>query len=105
MTGSLASTRALDADMVAAFQAAGMGDAGSYTDSVVTALAVDVLIDRGVQQYGNFGQVTGTQTQVGFQKGQVTPHVGGVLVIGAETFTLDRRADGDESLEWWSVKT
>lgn len=106
--------RDLDAAMIGAFADTDlMGDTGTYTDATQAAVPVTLMIDRAVQRLGEYGQIVGTDTQIGLQLRQVSPSQKGKVtvqtldiagvVLSSKTFTLGRRVEGDPSVEWWSV--
>lgn len=102
---SLDAIRELDAMMLDAFAADGhLADNGTYDDGAGNITPVTVMVDRDVQRVGEFGQIIGSDLQIGLQRAQVTPVRGASVIVGAETFTLDRRATGDGSIDWWSVR-
>lgn len=98
--------RSLDADIMAAFGAAGMADTGTYTPPAGAAVAVDVYIDRTA----NFllqddADIVGNRIVVTLQLAQVpAPVRGASVVVGSETFRLDEVVQHDESIERWVVQ-
>lgn len=97
--------RNMDATLHAAFAGAGMAETGTYTpQGGGAAVPVRVMIDRGVQAQGEYGVAVGPLILVRILRADVeSPDAGGTLVIGSETFTLDRPESEDESASRWVV--
>lgn len=97
--GQIAFLRGLDARIQKALAAAGMADAALYG-----ATACTVYVDRNAQFLGEHPALAaGQRTVITFRREQVTPARGGVVTIGAETFTLAELVAEDESLSSWVV--
>lgn len=91
--------RDLDAQLMGAFLAAGMADEALYG-----ATPCQVYVDRNAQFLGEHpAHAAGQRTVITFRREQVTPARGGVVTIGAETFTLADLVAEDESLSSWVV--
>lgn len=99
--------RNMDATLHAAFASAGMAETGTYTPpGGGAAVPVRVMVDRGVQAQGEYGVAVGPLIVVRILRADVvSPDAGGTLVIGGETFTLDRLESEDESASRWVVTT
>lgn len=97
--------REFDADAFATFLGAGMGDSATYTAPAGAPVACTVLVDRDVEDYGeDDAPVSLRRTRITFQRAEVEPVGMGQVVIGAETFTLAKRARYDESISAWWVQ-
>lgn len=97
--------RALDAQLMGAFHAAGWADDATYTPQVGDAVSCRVYVDRGNAVFEQFGvEVVGNRIVVGILRADVErPDVGATLAIGSETFRLEDRIGSDESLTRWVV--
>jgi len=87
--------------MSRAFLRSGQADSGIYTakgGTPGTDPNCTVMIDRGVQVLGEFGEVVGHRVVANFLRAEVTPEQGGTLTVGTETWTLEKKTSEDESL-------
>lgn len=100
-----ATLQALDAQLVDAFKGAGLADAGTYTPpGGGGAVAVDVMIDREVQIFGDEGSdIPAPAVVVTLFLAQVTPARGGTVVADGDTFKLCDEIARDESRVRWTV--
>lgn len=90
-----------------AFADAGIADVGVYTPPGVDAvpvLGVRVMVDRAVQDAGDFRQVNVGRVEVSYWLADVTPVAKGVLVVDGDTFINDSEIDNDGSLSRWVVR-
>ena len=98
--------RDLDNQLMGAFQAAGLADDATYTAPTGgTAVPCRVYVDRDPATLELNGvDVAGNRVMVGILRAEIDrPDIGGVLVIGSETFALEQRIRNDESLTRWVV--
>jgi hypothetical protein len=86
----------MDARLVRAFSRSGLADAAT-----LNSIACDVMLDRNVQVLGQYGEVTSVSASATFQLSQVTPARGMTLVVGSNTWTLEKKLSGDESIAEW----
>lgn len=99
--------QAMDADIVAAFVAAGLADTATYTPpGGGTALPCQVMVDRNVEIFAEGGADVPTRgIVIALQLAEVpAPARGGVVAIGTEQLQLVAKVDADESLEKWEAK-
>lgn len=99
--------RALDADMIGAFAAAGMADAASYTPPGAnqTPVSCDVLVDDVlVESIGESSRAVGNRREVTFQRAQVTPVRGGFVEIDEVSWRLESLEQQDASVSRWTVQ-
>ncbi|MGV8959206.1 MAG: head-tail joining protein [Stenotrophomonas sp.] len=97
--------RQFDASAIQAFAATGMADAAAYTPKAGgAAIDCNVMVDRAVQQWGDdpmplaAGDITVT-----FQRAQVVPEKGGMLVVDGDTYRLADKLFDDGSLIRYAV--
>jgi hypothetical protein len=102
-----AALQALDADLMAAFKDAGLADAGTYTPpGGGAAVAVDVMVDRGVEIFGDEGNgIPAPAVTVTLLLAQVSPAKGGTVIADGDTFILCDELQRDESRVRWTVLT
>ena len=95
MSGQEAMLAARDAELTAGFIAADMGDTATYTAPGDAAVACSVLVNHGVQFFGDDPQqIVGVRTTLRFLEAEVgTPVRGGVVVVGSRTYKLDKEVD------------
>lgn len=99
MTQSTA-LRALDAELMAAFTAAGLADAATYTQVGGSPLTCSVYVDRGVQLGGFDTQVRTDAVTITAQRaeiGESLPKRGAIFVVGSTSFKVDQIINADES--------
>jgi len=87
---------ALDARIVRTFKATGVADSATLNGA-----ACDVMIDRNVQVFGDNGEIVGPRDVATFLRSEVAPMRGGMLVVGSDTWTLEKKTTQDESLSEW----
>lgn len=91
----------MDADMVAAFLAAGMADSATLTPADGgTPIACTVMVDRNIEFFGGQTQMASRSVTITAQVAEVgTPARGSLWTVGADTWRTDDALDGtDESL-------
>lgn len=99
-----ASMRDFDQSAVASFMGAGMADTALYTDPGVAGVPCHVLVDRGTQIWGDDpSPVALGEISVSFQRAEVEPVKGGVVVVDGDTFRLTDLVKDDGSLVRWLV--
>lgn len=101
--GQVATLRALDGVIMRSLRAAGMADAAVYTPAMGSPIACEVLVDRGVQVLGEFGNVTGRRTEITFLAPAFAPAKGESVSVGSETWVLETLLDADDSAVLWVV--
>ena len=109
----------LDADIHAAFAAAGMADRGAYTapgtlpgptpeDPPVPHAPVDcdVFVDRDTQTLGETQQFKAGRVEVVYVLGSMTvaPAPRGQLIVDGDTYINDDEISNDGSLSRWVVR-
>ena len=98
----------MDAAIHAAFLGAGLAFDGGYRGPNVpfTTAALDVrgYLDRGVEFYGEFGQVAGRRDQITLMLEDVTPAVGGHVDCDGLRFKLADLIDQDDSTAQYVVR-
>lgn len=95
-----------DAMAVGCFASAGMADAAQYTGPNAGAVAIDcmVMVDRGTQAWGEDGMpVALGEVTVAFQRTQLDPQRGGIVVVDGDTYRLTDKLKDDASLVRWLV--
>lgn len=102
-----ATLRALDADILSAFAAAGMADTGSYVSPDGDETPVSYLFDD--TQFADVGEagarVMVRERQIGLMLSEVTPVENG-RVIGDDGRTwrlVAPTSESDDSMSWWFV--
>ena len=97
--------RALDAQLMDAFHAAGWADDATYTPLVGDPVACRVYVDRGNAVFEQFGvEVVGNRIVVGILRADVErPESTATLEIDGDTYRLEDRIAADESLTRWVV--
>lgn len=96
--------RDFDQSAVASFMVAGMADTAVYTATGVAAVPCHVLVDRGTQVWGDdVSPVALGEISVSFQRAEVEPEKGGVVVVDGDTFRLTDLVKDDGSLVRWLV--
>ena len=110
---------AMDAQLHAAFAAAGMADRGQYTapglvppeDEEGTptphpAVDCDVFVDRDTQTLGETQQFKAGRVEVVYVLGSlpVAPKKGGKLAVDGDTYVNDDEISNDGSLSRWVVR-
>lgn len=88
-----------------AFRDAGLADVATYTAPLSAPVSVRCMLTPDDQQMGDFGQVVvGDDTALLHSDDVHTPVPGATLVIGSESWKLDKR-QGKSGLYWvWSVR-
>jgi hypothetical protein len=78
-----------------------------YTSPDAVATPVQVLVDTGVEQFGDdSAPVSAESTFITFRRAQIEPATGGTVVVGGVTYTLAQRVSrSDESLSRWAVQS
>lgn len=78
-----------------------------YVSPGGTPTTVQVLVDKGIAQFGDdFAPVSSYTTFVTFRRAQVEPEVTGTVIVDGTTYTLAQRVDSsDESLSKWGVQS
>lgn len=98
----------MDAAIHAAFLGAGLSFAGGYRAPSVpfTSAALDVrgYLDRGVEFYGEFGQVAGRRDQITLMLEDITPAVGGHVDFDGLRFRLAELVGQDDSTAQYVVR-
>lgn len=99
--------RALDADILSAFAAAGMGDTGTYRSPDGDETPVSYLFDYvQLTDVGDAGARSMLpERQIGLMLSEVTP-VENAMVIGADGRTwrlVATTSESDDSMSWWFV--
>lgn len=95
-----------DAMAIGSFATAGMADAAQYTglEPGAQTIPCDVLVDRGTQAWGDDGMpVALGEVAVSFQRVQVDPQRGGIVVVDGDTYRLTDKQKDDGSLVRWLV--
>lgn len=98
--------RAFDRAAIGSFTAAGMADAAQYTAPGVGAVPVScgVMVDRGTQVWGDDGTpVALGEISIAFQRAEVDPVKGGIVVVDGDTYRLTDKLRDDASLVRWLV--
>lgn len=98
--------RAFDQAAIGSFMAAGMADAATYTAPAPGSASVpcDVFVDRGTQLWGDDGTpVALGEISVAFQRAEVEPEKGGIVVVDGDTYRLTDKLKDDASLARWLV--
>ncbi|WP_282266500.1 hypothetical protein [Stenotrophomonas sp. PS02298] len=98
--------QAFDQAAIGSFMAAGMADAATYTAPAPGSASVpcDVLVDRGTQVWGDDASpVALGEISIAFQRAQVTPERGGIIVVDGDTYRLTDKLKDDGSLVRWLV--
>lgn len=98
--------RQFDADFDAAWAEAMGGIDAVYTPPGGAAITVQVLVDTGVEQFGEDGApVSYHDRVVGFRREQIEPKTLGTVVVDGTTLKLVQRVErSDESRSWWAVE-
>lgn len=97
--------RDLDSQLMDAFHGAGLAEDAEYTAPGGAAVSCRVYVDRDPATLEVNGvDVAGNRIMVGILRAEIDrPDIGGLLVIGSETFVLEARIRHDESLTRWVV--
>ena len=98
--------QSFDAMAVGSLATAGMADVAQYTgpESGAQAIPCDVLVDRGTQAWGDDSMpVALGEVAVSFQRAQVDPQRGGIVVVDGDTYRLTDKLKDDGSLARWLV--
>lgn len=97
--------RALDAQLMDAFHAAGFADTATYTPPAGSAVACKVYVDRAAAFLDQDGvAVAGHRIVIGILRADVDrPERLGTVAVGSETFTLEEMVQQDESISRWVV--
>lgn len=96
--------QAFDQAAIGSFMAAGMADAAQYTAPGGTTVACNVMVDRGTQVWGDDGTpVALGEISVAFQRAEVEPVKGGIVVVDGGTYRLTDKLNDDASLARWLV--
>lgn len=99
MTQSTA-LRALDAELMAAFTAAGLADAAIYTQNGGSPVACTVYVDRGVALSGFDSQVRTDAVTITAHRdeiGEALPKRGAIFVVDSVDYKVDQVINADES--------
>lgn len=96
-----ATLRALDAELMAAFTAAGLADAAIYTQQGSgTPLSCTVYVDRGVVLNGGDTQVRTDAVTITAHRseiGEALPKRGAIFVVDSIDYKVDQVINADES--------
>ncbi|WP_293716307.1 head-tail joining protein [Stenotrophomonas sp. UBA7606] len=96
--------QAFDQAAIGSFMAAGMADSAQYTAPGGVAIACSVMVDRGTQVWGEDGMpVALGEISVAFQRAEVEPVKGGIVVVDGDTYRLTDKLKDDASLARWLV--
>lgn len=98
--------QAFDQAAIGSFMTAGMADTAKYTAPGVGAVAIpcSVLVDRGTQVWGDDGMPAALgEISIGFQRSEVDPEKGGIVVVDGDTYRLTDKLKDDASLVRWLV--
>lgn len=98
--------QAFDQAVIGSFMAAGMADTAQYTAPATGSAAVpcDVMVDRGTQVWGDDGTpVALGEISIAFQRAQVVPEKGGIVVVDGDAYRLTDKLRDDASLVRWLV--
>ncbi|MGR4895025.1 hypothetical protein ACIPR8_07085 [Stenotrophomonas sp. LARHCG68] len=96
--------QAFDQAAIGSFMVAGMADAAKYTAPGGVAIACSVMVDRGTQVWGDDGMpVALGEISVAFQRADVEPEKGGIVVVDGDTYRLTDKLKDDASLVRWLV--
>lgn len=100
--------RELDATIHAAMLASGLAFEGEYRGPGVAFTApgqpVRGYLDRGIEFYGEFGQVAGRRDEVTLLSAAFTPGKGAHVDADGERFVLVEKLDEDESSVRFTVR-
>lgn len=100
--------RSLDAAIHGAFLGAGMAGVGEYfaRDAAPDADGVPVrlYLDRGVDVFGEFGQVVGRRDELVLLMADVAPAKGAHIVTEGMRFELVEKIDQDDGTARWVVR-
>jgi len=103
----LATLRALDAELHAGLDLAGLADMGTYTPPVGAPFVVRVMRDDvQVESFGDNQPVRHTRTELVLLKADfATPAVKrGTVLVDTATFVLEDLVEEDQSLTRWAVR-
>jgi len=94
-----ATLRALDAELMAAFTAAGLADSAIYTPTVGAPHLVSVYIDRGVSYQGIDGQIRNDAVVITAMLDEIgdPPSRGAIFTVGSQLFKVESVQTMDES--------
>ncbi len=98
--------QAFDQAAIGSLMAAGMADAAQYTAPAAGSISVpcDVMVDRGTQVWGDDASpVALGEISIAFQRVQVVPEKGGIVVVDGDTYRLTDKLKDDASLVRWLV--
>jgi len=98
--------QAFDQVAIGSFISAGIADAAKYTAPAAGSVAMpcDVLVDRGTQMWGDDASpVALGEISIGFQRAQILPEKGGIVVVDGDTYRLTDKLKDDASLVRWLV--
>jgi hypothetical protein len=103
-----AALAAMDADLHAAFADAGLADDGLYTPPNAapgaTPVPVRVYVNRDVQDIGAGNQVSVGRVEVQYLLADVTPAIGGQLVVDGDTYINAGEMSNDGAIAVWAVR-
>ncbi len=96
--------RSLDADIHAAFAAAGLAETGQYVPpGGGAAVTVRVDVDEAQQAMGEYGQSIGYRTVIGLLLEDVTPAQYATLTIDGTSYKPEAEDRIDQSIAYWVV--
>jgi hypothetical protein len=98
--------QAFDQAAIGSFMAAGMADAAQYTAPAAGSVAVpcEVMVNRGTQVWGDDASpVALGEISIDFQRAQVVPEKGGIVVVDGDPYRLTDKLKDDASLVRWLV--
>lgn len=92
-----------------AMASAGADFFGAYTGSYTapggsSPTAVRVLLTRGVQIVGDYGETSTRQDVADLDLGQITPEHGAELIVAGITYKLDAEQSNDGVSAAWSLR-
>lgn len=100
--------REMDADLHSAFQDVGLAEIGDYwppdAGPDASATLCRVYVDRGIQVFGEFGQITGRRDEIAFLLEDVTPRGKGTVTVDGVSYVLGEKVSENESASRWVVR-
>lgn len=96
--------QAFDQAAIGSFMVVGMADAAQYTAPGGAVVACGVMVDRGTQVWGDDGTpVALGEISIAFQRAELEPVKGGIVVVDGDTYRLTDKLKDDASLARWLV--
>lgn len=94
----------LDADLHAAFAAAGMADTGTYTAPGGSPATVRVYVDGNIAEVGSYAPTFGYSASITLLRADVPdPVAGATVTVDGETYTLAQPLEADEGITKWGA--